>query len=1264
MGLIFNGNGDVIKAVDGSLTVEGLDIGGSTNIEAGIGTFSGNLNVGGVLTYEDVKNVDSVGVITARAGIKDQTLTAGRVVYVDSDKTLTDSGNLTFDSSELTLTSRHLLLDTDGYRIKLGTANDFQLWHTGSANKIQSFVGDIEYISPTGSGHSFQVNSVEKLRIESSGRVGINTTSAKVNGLHIFDKHLAVTEGYPLTWLQPNSSTSRGRMTCDSGGHYLFQFGSGNDEKIRFKSNGSVGIGTNNPDVKLVVSNGGTSSSASGGTLARIVGSGVARLDIVGGNSNHSILEFSRANLTAAGQITYYHSDNSLSFTLNGAQQKLRIESNGDVEWNNVGTPTPGEGNNTVGMGFEPRNGTIFLSRGSNALIISNRNNDGRHIHFNQGGTGKFAIGLQNSGADLAFFSGSGNSPTERLRITSNGKVGIGTISPSGSLGVWDASGSDPTMSLHHSNADVEGEIIRVARTDLNTIRYHSINAMHAGSATNNYINFALHNGGSGDGYTEQTEVLRIVGNGRVGIGTVNPSNQLHIADYSADVDVTLQATASGKDARLNLYGNSTGVCQIRLGDETDANIGRITYYHAASGTNEANSLEFITGDVSRVRVASTGLVLPQTTNIIRTDTSDGSDNKRIILAAGGQNSQVRGAQIAMYGNEYSSHEGRLQLLAGNSGNTNGVIQMYAGGSERLRITSGGFVQIGDAANAAEAPLHVTAENSNGINAIFGAKDFVTTASYNYDDANIALQGRDAGDNDTGAGIQFTVRTTANNNWLHGAITMDQSGAYIFKNGGAGVTVGTERLKITSGGQIHISQSTPQVQFIDSDGTNQLTQILQSGSAFYIDLRDNTSDGQLIIRGKGGGTATERVRINTDGDISIGTNGDVHGVSKLTIKPANRTTAFSASDGDTWHDVVLLQAGSATNNAVGIAFELKNDGSYHKNAGTGIACVKNGTNSDYGSDLVFITRGQSVVAEERLRLNQSGTLLGDTTAVNAVKMQLSNDDHGNNVFNHRGNRTLHSNGTGWDGNVSNDGMDPILVCSVADRAGNGDIGDALGLLLHSESQDDNDYGPLLAWSSRSNSGNYNSIYGAIVGRRTGQGTDTNWNAGELHFFTAPAGSGAYMNSTPDMKIDSEGHVTKPRNPAFSVRHSVNQSVSSSGWTQKTFNTEIFDIGGNFSSNAFTAPVDGIYSFGWNQRFDSGNGNYFRVVLRVNDSSGSQYQHGHSIYRDDDGFHYVTLNLTSLLQLDAGDTVKAYAFSNTDTSYILQNESIFWGYLVS
>ena len=42
----------------------------SGNISGTTGTFTGNLGVGGVLTYEDVTNIDSVGVITARSGIR------------------------------------------------------------------------------------------------------------------------------------------------------------------------------------------------------------------------------------------------------------------------------------------------------------------------------------------------------------------------------------------------------------------------------------------------------------------------------------------------------------------------------------------------------------------------------------------------------------------------------------------------------------------------------------------------------------------------------------------------------------------------------------------------------------------------------------------------------------------------------------------------------------------------------------------------------------------------------------------------------------------------------------------------------------------------------------------------------------------------------------------------------------------------------------------------------------------------------------------
>ena len=77
---------DSSPQLGGELDVNGSDITGtgnvnltgiitSTSLNTGNGTFSGdvdingNVSIGGTLTYEDVKNVDSVGIITARDGI-------------------------------------------------------------------------------------------------------------------------------------------------------------------------------------------------------------------------------------------------------------------------------------------------------------------------------------------------------------------------------------------------------------------------------------------------------------------------------------------------------------------------------------------------------------------------------------------------------------------------------------------------------------------------------------------------------------------------------------------------------------------------------------------------------------------------------------------------------------------------------------------------------------------------------------------------------------------------------------------------------------------------------------------------------------------------------------------------------------------------------------------------------------------------------------------------------------------------------------------
>ena len=50
------------------------------SVNAASATITGNLGVGGVLTYEDVTNIDSVGVITARSGVKVSAATSSLLI--------------------------------------------------------------------------------------------------------------------------------------------------------------------------------------------------------------------------------------------------------------------------------------------------------------------------------------------------------------------------------------------------------------------------------------------------------------------------------------------------------------------------------------------------------------------------------------------------------------------------------------------------------------------------------------------------------------------------------------------------------------------------------------------------------------------------------------------------------------------------------------------------------------------------------------------------------------------------------------------------------------------------------------------------------------------------------------------------------------------------------------------------------------------------------------------------------------------------------
>ena len=68
-----------------------LDVDGTLNV-------SGNATIGGVATYEDVTNVDSVGIVTARSGVS----------------------------------------VPDGQKILLGTSNDLEIYHDGTHSYIKN----------------------------------------------------------------------------------------------------------------------------------------------------------------------------------------------------------------------------------------------------------------------------------------------------------------------------------------------------------------------------------------------------------------------------------------------------------------------------------------------------------------------------------------------------------------------------------------------------------------------------------------------------------------------------------------------------------------------------------------------------------------------------------------------------------------------------------------------------------------------------------------------------------------------------------------------------------------------------------------------------------------------------------------------------------------------------------------------------------------------------------------------------------------------
>jgi len=382
----------------------------------------------------------------------------------------------------------------------------------------------------------FRTSNSEQMRIDSSGNVGIGTSSPD-SALNIsrdnFNSSIqTVPTNYSLTFANFGATGEYGnQIGLSNGTNILSSFGfvdegaggntgiyfttgssSSQTERLRVSNNGNVGIGTSSPDDKLHVAD-----------------STSAELKLQTDNANNgSAIKFNRSgtDYSYIGTKGYFTgtSDNNLylransglgiHFYTNGNNERMRIDSSGNV---GIGNSIPSDFNASA------NNLVIGSGTGSQGMTIYSGNTSNGNIYFadSSTGTGEYVgfIGYNHNENALRFIT----STAERMRIDSSGNVGIGTTSPNVDLNVVATNGGNVEEILElRNNSTTAGTGSR--------IRF--VNSTDAG-ATNNSVGISSYRNASNDidliFETVNSERMRIDNSGNVGINTTNTDTKFSL---------------------------------------------------------------------------------------------------------------------------------------------------------------------------------------------------------------------------------------------------------------------------------------------------------------------------------------------------------------------------------------------------------------------------------------------------------------------------------------------------------------------------------------------------------------------------------------------------------------------------------------------------------------------------------------------------------------------------------------------------------------
>ena len=197
----------------------GVQIQGDTgNVIATKGTYSGNVTIGGTLTYEDVTNIDSVGLITAREGIEIGAR-PGVAASISVDGNMIVSGISTFGGAA-SFGGNVSIGDNDELRV--GDGSDLKLSHDTNNSIISNSTGELLIDSSIINLRDTSNNS--RLRVEPAGNVNVasnlkvagvcTATSFSGSGANLTGI-VAIPSGAIILWSGAANAIPSGFVLCD-----------------------------------------------------------------------------------------------------------------------------------------------------------------------------------------------------------------------------------------------------------------------------------------------------------------------------------------------------------------------------------------------------------------------------------------------------------------------------------------------------------------------------------------------------------------------------------------------------------------------------------------------------------------------------------------------------------------------------------------------------------------------------------------------------------------------------------------------------------------------------------------------------------------------------------------------------------------------------------------------------------------------------------------------------------------------------------------